>query len=64
MKNIILALSIAAAIVALAGCSSFNMGAACYVPHGVTGHCSATTVEPGIAAPAPAESAAAAKKKI
>lgn len=30
----------------LAGCSSFKMGAACYIPHNVTGQCSATTVAP------------------
>ncbi len=31
------------AALALSGCSSFKMGAACYIPHGVTGQCSATT---------------------
>lgn len=36
-----------AAIAALSGCSSFKVGAACYIPYGVTGQCSATTVEPG-----------------
>lgn len=33
------------AALALSGCSSFKMGAACYIPHGVTGQCSATTVQ-------------------
>lgn len=47
MKKSILALSIAAAsVLALSGCSSFNLGAGCYVPHGVTGQCTATTVAP------------------
>lgn len=36
------------AALALSGCSSFKMGAACYIPHGVTGQCSATTVQPGV----------------
>ena len=58
MKTIAIALF----AIALTGCSSFKLGAACYVPYGVTGQCSATTVEPGIA-PAPAEGAAAGKKK-
>lgn len=48
MKKNILALSIAAALVAMSGCSSFKVGAACYIPHGVTGQCSATTVAPGV----------------
>lgn len=51
-----------AAAAALAGCSSFNMGAACYVPHGVTGQCTAMTVEPGTTPAAPIEPAS--KKKI
>ena len=60
MKKTILAFSIAAALVALSGCSSFKMGAGCYVPHGVTGQCTATTVEPsqkpaGVTAPAAAQ---------
>lgn len=59
MKTIAIALF----AIALTGCSSFKLGAACYVPYGVTGQCSATTVEPGIAAPAPSEGAAAGKKK-
>lgn len=46
MKKNILTLSIAAALVAMSGCSSFKVGAACYIPHGVTGQCSATTVAP------------------
>lgn len=48
MKKTVLALSIAAALVAMSGCSSFKLGAACYIPHGVTGQCSATTVAPGV----------------
>lgn len=48
MKKTIFTISIAAAMVALAGCSSFKVGAACYIPHGVTGQCSATTVAPGV----------------
>lgn len=35
----------------LAGCSSFKLGAGCYVPHGVTGQCSITTMEPSLPAP-------------
>lgn len=47
MKRNLISIALAtAAVLALAGCSSFNMGAACYIPHGVTGQCSATTVEP------------------
>lgn len=30
----------------LAGCSSFNLGAFCYIPHGVSAQCSAATVQP------------------
>ncbi|WP_440105451.1 hypothetical protein [Acidovorax sp. BL-A-41-H1] len=56
MKKTVLALSIAAALVAMSGCSSFKVGAACYIPHGVTGQCSATTVAPGVV---PAGAAAA-----
>lgn len=56
MKKTIPALCIAAALVAMSGCSSFKMGAACYIPHGVTGQCSATTVAPGVV---PAGAAAA-----
>ena len=41
------AFAITLAVFALAGCSSFKMGAACYIPHGVTGQCSMTTVQPG-----------------
>lgn len=52
MKKSILALSIAsAAMLAMTGCGSFNMGAACYIPHGVSGQCTAATMEP---APVPA----------
>jgi len=50
MKKSILALAIAAA---LSGCSSFKVGAGCYVPYGVTGQCSATTVEPHLPATFP-----------
>lgn len=47
MKRNLLSLALTtAAVLALVGCSSFNMGAACYIPHGVTGQCSATTEEP------------------
>lgn len=35
----------------LAGCSSFKLGAGCYVPHGVTGQCSITTMEPSLPEP-------------
>lgn len=56
MKKTVLAISIAAALVAMSGCSSFKVGAACYIPHGVTGQCSATTVAPGVV---PAGAAAA-----
>lgn len=56
MKKNVLALCIAAALVAMSGCSSFKVGAACYIPHGVTGQCSATTVAPGVV---PAGAAAA-----
>jgi len=41
------------AALALSGCSSFKMGAACYIPYGVTGQCSATTVQPGAEPAAP-----------
>lgn len=51
MKKTILALSITAALVALSGCSSFKVGAACYIPHGVTGQCSMATMAP-VEAPA------------
>lgn len=47
MKKNVLALCIAAALVAMSGCSSFKVGAACYIPHGVTGQCAASTLEPG-----------------
>lgn len=63
MKTTVRAIALIAFAAAQAGCSSFKLGAACYVPYGVTGQCSATTVEPGIAAPAPSEGAAAGKKK-
>lgn len=33
------------ALIVLAGCSSFKLGAGCYVPHGVSGQCTATTIE-------------------
>lgn len=56
MKKNVLALCIAAALVSMSGCSSFKLGAACYIPHGVTGQCSATTVAPGVV---PAGAAAA-----
>ena len=50
MKKSILALSIAAAaMLAMTGCSSFKVGAACYIPHGVSGQCTAATMEPGTA---------------
>lgn len=61
MKKSLFVLAILAASAALAGCSSFKLGAGCYVPYGVTGQCSATTVEPGIA-PAAAPVPAAANK--
>ena len=41
------AIAITLAAIALVGCSNFKLGAGCYVPYGVTGQCSATTVEPG-----------------
>ena len=62
MKKFITTTLAIAAAAALAGCSSFNMGAACYVPHGVTGQCTAATVEPGTKPVTPVETAA--KKKI
>lgn len=31
---------------ALAGCSNFKMGAACYMPYGVPGTCQVTTLAP------------------
>jgi len=34
------------AVAALAGCSSFKMGAACYMPYGVPGTCQVTTLAP------------------
>jgi len=61
MKKSLPVLVILAASAALAGCSSFKLGAGCYIPHGVTGQCSATTVEPGVK-PAAAVTAADPKK--
>jgi hypothetical protein len=46
MKSISITLAALAVAAATSGCSSFKMGAACYVPHGVTGQCQATTVAP------------------
>ena len=43
-KHLIILMPLLAAL-ALSGCSSFKMGAACYIPYGVTGQCSATTVQ-------------------
>lgn len=43
MKRIIFG---AVVLAALSGCSSFKLGAGCYVPYGVSGHCTASTVEP------------------
>lgn len=34
------------AALALAGCSSFNVGSFCYVHHGTNGQCTITTIEP------------------
>lgn len=34
------------AAAALASCSSFHMGGACYVPYGVAGSCQVTTLVP------------------
>jgi uncharacterized lipoprotein YajG len=36
-------LLILAAAVLLAGCSTFNMGGVCYLPHGMAGQC---TIQP------------------
>lgn len=49
MKTIL----IAAAALVLAGCSSFKLGAICYLPHGVAGECRMATV-PQVRAVAPA----------
>lgn len=46
MKTTIRTIAVIAAVAALSACSSFKLGAACYIPHGVTGQCSATTVAP------------------
>lgn len=40
MKAIVFAV---VAVAALAGCSSFKMGGACYIPHGTTGTCTVDT---------------------
>lgn len=40
MKTIL----ITAAALVLAGCSSFKLGAICYLPHGVAGECRMATV--------------------
>lgn len=45
MKSIAIAITIVA-VAALAGCSSFKMGAGCYIPHGVSGQCTASTLAP------------------
>lgn len=42
MKHIVLIL----AALALSGCSSFRLGAVCYVPYGVAGQCSAVIIKP------------------
>ncbi|CAN7367747.1 hypothetical protein LJR118_002188 [Acidovorax sp. LjRoot118] len=42
MKTIVITI----AAIVLAGCSSFKMGAGCYIPHGVSGQCTAATVAP------------------
>lgn len=42
MKHIVLIL----AALALSGCSSFRLGAVCYVPYGVAGQCSAVIIQP------------------
>lgn len=34
---------VAAALAGMAGCSSFKMGAACYLPYGTQGSCSVMT---------------------
>lgn len=45
-KSTVTIMLAAAAAFAVSGCSSFNVGAACYIPHGVSGQCTAATMAP------------------
>jgi outer membrane murein-binding lipoprotein Lpp len=45
MKKTTIALAVLA-VIALSGCSSFKLGAGCYVPYGVSGQCQVVTVAP------------------
>jgi hypothetical protein len=54
------AIAITLCALVLAGCSSFKLGAGCYIPHGVSGQCTAATMEP--AQPAPVVAPAGVKK--
>lgn len=58
MRKLVLA---AAAALALSGCSSFTLGAFCYVPAGAIGNCEATVMPPP-PRPFSAPAAPAAKK--
>ncbi len=50
MRKRILCVALAAVgLLSLQGCASSKVGAACYVPYGVSGSCQITTVEPGSA---------------
>ena len=46
MRHAFAILALIAAAATLAGCSSFKMGAACYMPYGVAGSCQVTTLAP------------------
>lgn len=51
MKTTVRTIALIAAVVALSACSSFKLGAGCYIPHGTTGQCSAATIEGGSSIP-------------
>lgn len=46
MRHRILTLALITIAATLAGCSSFKMGGACYLPYGAAGSCQVTTLAP------------------
>lgn len=49
-------IAILTAALLLAGCSSFRLGAVCYLPHGMGGECRIIPVPAAASVPAPAAS--------